>query len=465
MTAASEKPEHQGPPGDDQTLSAREIAVESIAGVLFLAAAVSLAVLGTSETPWRWDVGIALVLAYAITVRTRFDIGPGYTPPTQLVFVPTLLVVAPEYAPLIALAGALVGWLPSVLRGRRHPSWLLVEPANCWFAIGPALVLAVAGTAEPDWGDWPVYALALAAQFTSDLAAGTARVRVIGGAAPRVEPKVLAYIWSIDVALSPIGLLAAFASREARFAFLGVLPLVWLLAILSRERAKRFEAERAGTRAREALLAGASHELQTPLAVLSGVVDTLAASPRLSEDRRAASYETMQRQTAMLRHLVGQFVDYARLKAGQELLVSVRPTEVAAVLRSAGNLWTQSGVAVEVDAEPVTALADPTRLHAVVMTLVSNAVKYGPPTGPVTLASRREGNRAVIEVTDSGPGISAERMVAVFDEFDAGAERSEGSGIGLFLARTGLRAQGGDVRLRNVPDGGLVATVYLPVRP
>lgn len=465
VAASPAEPEPQVRPRGTRELTVREVVVESIAGVLFLAAALPLAIFGSSDAAWRWDIGIALVVAYAVTVRTRFDIGPDYTPPTQLVFVPMLLVIPPQYAPLLALVGALVGWLPSVLRGRRHPSWLLVEPANCWFAIGPALVLTVAGTAEPDWGDWPVYAIALAAQFTGDLAAGAARARAILGTTPDVDPRTMTYIWSIDVALSPIGLLAAFASREARFAFLGVLPLVWLLAILSRERAKRFEAERAGTRAREALLAGASHELQTPLAVLSGVVDTLAASPRLSEDRRAASYETMQRQTAMLRHLVGQFVDYARLKAGQELLVSVRPTEVAAVLRSAGDLWTQSGVAVEVDAEPVTALADPTRLHAVVMTLVSNAVKYGPPTGPVTLASRREGNRAVIEVTDAGPGISAERMVAVFDEFDAGAERSEGSGIGLFLARTGLRAQGGDVRLRNVPAGGLVATVYLPVRP
>ncbi|MEO6497211.1 MAG: HAMP domain-containing sensor histidine kinase [Solirubrobacteraceae bacterium] len=465
MTAASEETEQQGRSRDSRTLSARELVVESVAGVLFLAAAIPLAILGASETPWRWDVGVALVIVYAIAVRTRFDIGPDYTPPTQLVFVPMLLVVAPQYAPLIGLAGALLGWAPSVLRGRRHPSWLLVEPANCWFAIGPALVLTIAGTTGPNWGDWPVYALALAAQLAGDLAAGAARERAIVGATPHVEPRALAYIWSIDVALAPIGLLAAFASQDGRFAFLGVLPLVWLLAILSRERTRRFEAERAGTRAREALLAGASHELQTPLAVLSGLVDTLATSPRLSEGRRAATYETMQRQTALLRHLVGQFVDYARFKAGQELLVSVRPTDVAATLRSVGELWTRSGVTVPLDTEEVTALADPNRLHSVVMTLVGNAVKYGPANGPVTLACCQQGPRAVIEVRDRGPGISEKRMVSVFDEFDPIAKRSEGSGIGLFLARAGLRAQGGDVRLRNDPAGGLVATVYLPVRP
>jgi two-component system sensor histidine kinase MtrB len=173
----------------------------------------------------------------------------------------------------------------------------------------------------------------------------------------------------------------------------------------------------------------------------------------------------MQRQTAHLRHLVGQFVDYARLKAGQDLLVSVRPTDVPSTLQAVADLWTDNGVTVIVYPEPVNAMVDPARLHGVVMTLVGNAVKYGPPAGPVTLTSRSEGNRAVIEVIDTGPGIPEERIATVFDEFDMTADRREGSGIGLFLARTALRAQGGDVRLRTGAAGGLIATIYLRQTP
>jgi signal transduction histidine kinase len=465
VAAAPQALEQQSLPRDARELAVRETIVESIAAVAFLATAAAIAVLAGGDRPWRWDVGIALVVAVAVTDRARFDIGAGYAPPTQLVFVPALFIAPPQYVPLIVLAGWLAGRLPELVRGRIHFSRLLVVPGNCWFTIGPALVLTLAGSHAPDWNDWPVYLLALAAQFAGDLGSGAARDTAILGAAPRIELRVLAYVWSIDMALSPIGLLAAFAGQQARFAFLGVLPLVWLLAILSRERTRRFQAELANTRAREALLAGASHELQTPLAILSGVVDTLARTPQLSEARRTASYETMARQTAHLRQLVGQFVDYARLKAGQDLLVSVRPTDVPTTLRSVADLWAQSGVVTEVQAEPVSALADPARLHRVVMTLLGNAVKYGPPEGPVTLSCRREGRRAVVEVADTGPGIAQERIEEVFDEFDTLTHRSEGSGIGLFLARTALRAQGGDVRLRNGDAGGLVATVYLPLTP
>lgn len=465
MAAVPEGLEHEGRPRDARAVARREAILIAADGAGFVAAAIALAVLGDSALAWRWDVGVALTVAFALAVRARFDNGTGYALPTQLVFVPALLVSPPQHAPLIAVAGWALGRLPDVLRGETHVSRLAIVPGNCWFAIGPALVLTLAGGEGPDWGDWPLYLLALAAQFAGDVVANALRDRIVFGVPPELQLRILAYTWTIDLALSPVGLLAAFAAADARFAFLAVLPLAALLVVFSTERTRRFEAERASIRAREALIAGASHELQTPLAVLSGVVDTLARSPRLSEERRAASYETLQRQTAHLRHLVAQFVDYARLKAGQELLISVRPTDVAATVRAVGELWQGSGVRTELAAEEVSAMADPARLHGVVMSLVANAVKHGPPEGPVTLACRREGARAVIEVSDQGPGIGDDRMERVFDEFDSSSERSEGSGIGLFLARTALRAQRGDVRLRNRPEGGLTATVYLPLTP
>ena len=434
-----------------------------MAGGAFLVVAVALAVLGDDGVPWRWDVGVALVLAFAVTVLARFDIGSGYAPPTQLVFVPILFLEAPKYAPLLALAGWTLGRLVDLARGRTHVSRLINIPGNCWFAVGPALVLTVAGIDGPDWGDWPIYLLALVAQFAGDLISNVGRDVAISGGPPQVDARVLGYVWLIDLALSPIGLLAAFASVEAPFAFLGVLPLAGLLVLFSYERQRRFELEIANTRAREALIAGASHELQTPLAVMSGLVETLARSPHMAEDRRRATYDTMRRQTAHIRHLVGQFVDYARFKAGQEMLVSTRPTAIAPALHSVADLWHDSDVEVTVEAEDVSALVDPARITGVVMSLVSNAVKYA--EGPITLTASASGRRVIVEVADRGPGMEEERLEAVFDEFDRAPDRTEGSGLGLFLARRSLRAQGGDVRLANRADGGLVATLYLPMSP
>ena len=460
-----DEPEHHGRPRDARLLARRETVFHAVAGAGFLAAAIAIAVLGHQGQPWRTDVAVALTIAFAITVLARFDIGIGYAPPTQLVFVPVLFLEPARYAPLIALAGWFLGRSVDLARGNTHISRLLVIPGNCWFAIGPALVLSAAGIEGPDWGDWPWYVLALAAQFAGDVIANVLGEMAINRARPEIEPRVLGYVWLIDLALSPLGLLAAFASLHGRFAFLGVLPLAGLLVVFSNERTRRHQTELAATRTREAMIAGASHELQTPMAILSGLVETLVRSPHLPDERRAATHDAMRRQTAQLRHLVSQFVDYARLKAGQDLLVSARPTPVAPLLREIASVWPSTDVAIEVHADDVSALADPARLTSVVMALVSNAVKHGPPEGPVDLTARAEGRRVVIGVADRGPGLLPDRLEAVFDEFDDAADRTEGSGVGLFLARIALRAQGGDVRLANGPDGGLVATVYLPASP
>jgi two-component system sensor histidine kinase KdpD len=279
-----------------------------------------------------------------------------------------------------------------------------------------------------------------------------------------VQLRTVAYVWGIDAALSPIGQLAAFASTTWRFAFLAVLPLAGLLVILSQERVRRMAAELESTRAREALIAGASHELQTPLAVLSGLVDTLVRTPHLAEERRMESYASMQRQAGHLRHLVAQFVDYARLKAGQDLLISPRPTPVAPVLEAVAELWRASAVVHVNAADAGSAVVDPASLHGVALALVSNAIKHGPPEGPVDVEAFQRSGRVVIEVADRGPGIAEDRLEEVFEELHPATDRREGSGLGLFLSRTALRAQGGDVRLRPREGGGLVATVFLPAR-
>ena len=96
------------------------------------------------------------------------------------------------------------------------------------------------------------------------------------------------------------------------------------------------------------------------------------------------------------------------------------------------------------------------------MSLVSNAIKRSHPEGPVTVTARREGGRVLVEVADDGPGLPEDRLEVVFEELRADPGRTEGSGLGLFLARNVMRAQHADVRLRNREGGGLVAIVDLP---
>ena len=451
--------EHEARPRAAASLPRREKAVEAASGTLFLAAALAFLVLGSGTV--RADVFVGLVLAFAVAVRAQFDVGGGYVPPTQLVFVSALLLEPPRVAPWIALAGFVLGRLPDVARGTLHPSRLLLLPADCLYTLGPVAVLALAGTHGPHWGDWPVYVGALAAQFAVDLAAGSLRAWLALGVPPGLQLRALVFVWSIDAALAPVGLLAAFASTSWRFAFLGVLPLAGLLVLLSRERSRRLASELQASREREALIAGASHELQTPLAILSGLLTSLQHDPGATQDRRTQSYDAMGRQTAHLRYLVGQFVDYATIKSRQDLRVSLAAVDVDPVLEAVAVLW-RPDVEVEVVAGATTAVADGPRLQRVVMSLVANAVRHGPAEGPVTLSTRRDGGTVLVEVADRGPGMTAAALGEVFSEFRPRERGHEGIGVGLFLARASLREQGGGITLRPRPGGGLVAEIRLP---
>ncbi len=117
------------------------------------------------------------MLGIAIASNVRFDIGPGFTVPTQAVFVPMLLALPPSIVPLLVVPALALGMAPDVLRGRIAPSWLLTTVSNSWFALGPALVFVLAGESGPD-ERFGVLALALVAQFAFDFTAAAVRDRL-----------------------------------------------------------------------------------------------------------------------------------------------------------------------------------------------------------------------------------------------------------------------------------------------
>src|SRR5690349_2143193 len=109
---------------------------------------------------------LLLVLSYALTRRVRFPLGTGLIRPTEVVFVPMLFLTPAEAVPLLVTLGAVLGELPDLLRRRAHPERLAVVIADGWYAVPPAIVVALLG--EPTLG---VLALALLAQCGGDLAA------------------------------------------------------------------------------------------------------------------------------------------------------------------------------------------------------------------------------------------------------------------------------------------------------
>jgi putative nucleotidyltransferase with HDIG domain len=195
--------------------------------------------------PWQrpLDVPLALTLivSYAVASRVKFELGPCYTNPTQLLLVPMLFLLPPACVPLAVAAANVLGEAPDYLSGRRHPGRSVVAVADSWYAIGPALVLGLAHAGPPDLADWPLYVGALAGQLVADVATTTPREWLELGVRPGKQVAGAAWTFAVDALLGTAGLLAALATLEGDYAFLLVMPLILLLAVFARERAGRLD--------------------------------------------------------------------------------------------------------------------------------------------------------------------------------------------------------------------------------
>jgi len=216
----------------------RDLVVQALVAALFIVVCAAFFAL-EFEGPMPLVDLVLLVAVATVLGRLEFEIGGGSASPAQLVFVPMLFVLPPAIVPPAFAAALALDRIPSVLAGRSRPRVLLTALGDAWFAIGPAIVFTVAGLDAPSLADWPVYLLALAAQFTGDLASSLVRMRLGRGIAPPQLLRSMAPRWLFDLLLSPIGLLAAFATREQDQAYLLVLPQAVLLKVFARERRER----------------------------------------------------------------------------------------------------------------------------------------------------------------------------------------------------------------------------------
>jgi HD-GYP domain-containing protein (c-di-GMP phosphodiesterase class II) len=229
-------------PRSGRALEGRERLTEVVAALLFTIAACATAIALPGGQAADLPLAAALVVAYAFASRVRFYVGAGYAIPSQLVFVPMLFLLPIAAVPALVALGMVASKLPEVRRGKLNGERALTTSvADAWHSLGPVLVLGLAGTTGPDWSEWPVYAGALVAQLAVDLAASTLRERFALGIAPPLQIKVLGWVYAVDVLLSPLGLLVAFAAASAPFAVLLTLPMLVLLRMLAREREERIQ--------------------------------------------------------------------------------------------------------------------------------------------------------------------------------------------------------------------------------
>lgn len=214
------------------------------------------------------------------------------------------------------------------------------------------------------------------------------------------------------------------------------------------------EAGRAAAQRREELLAGISHDMQTPIAAIVGFIDALSFDdiPNVDRDEMLT---VLRRQSRRLRALVQQFLDFSRLEGQRPLAVDLRPIDVVPVIERVVELFEhQHEFIVGAEAGLARAVADGNRLEQVLTNLVANAVKFS--DRPVRVVARRSGDHVLIEVIDEGDGISESELELVFEKFyrGDGAGGTSGSGLGLYVARALTEAQGGELSVSSTVGVG-----------
>lgn len=251
------------------------------------------------------------------------------------------------------------------------------------------------------------------------------------------------------------------------------------------------ELERA-VRHKGAFLANISHELRTPLNAIIGFGDLLLSgvAGTLNEVQRDG-LDTIVRNSRHLLGLINDLLDISKAEAGK-LELRLEPTDlrelVAGVLRDTGSLLAQRRhhVATELSGESLVVTADALRVRQILFNLVSNAVKFTPEEGeisiralrttaPLPLPAQRAGDRDSlaardalwVAVGDTGPGIRPEQMPLLFQEFsqlDASASRHhEGTGLGLALSRRFVELHGGTIGAESIFGHGSTFWFLLPV--
>ena len=219
-------------------------------------------------------------------------------------------------------------------------------------------------------------------------------------------------------------------------------------------------------RARGEFIANASHELRTPLFSLGGFLELLGSEEDVDPETREEFLASMRGQVARLTKLATDLLDLSRMDAGRLSLANegLDLALVGDVLETEfGPRVSASGHTLEVDSlGPVFARGDEGRVLQIGRILIENAIVHTPYGTAITLTARTEGGRALLAVSDDGPGIPEEARQAVFDRFyRLGGAVASGSGLGLAIARELAELMDGQLELDSRP-GRTRFTLVLP---
>jgi len=224
-------------------------------------------------------------------------------------------------------------------------------------------------------------------------------------------------------------------------------------------------------RAREDVLAIVSHDLRTPLSVVSTTASMLL-NPKyqFTPQQVREQHERIKRNVELMNRMIGDLLDLANLRAGK-LSIDLQSTIINDVLREAVTAHEaparDKGVALvyEPGSDVMAAHADRARLMQLFQNLLGNAVKFCSSGDRISISSRTRGEQAQIEISDTGPGIATEDLPHIFDPYysASGKHHKTGTGLGLYIGKGIVDAHGGEIHCSSQPGAGTTFSITLPL--
>jgi len=292
-------------------------------------------------------------------------------------------------------------------------------------------------------------------------------IRASGAQSMMVVPLV-----ARDRVLGVLTLIAAESGRHYSGSSLSIAHELATHAALAIDNARLYERAQGAIRAREDVLSFVSHDLRNPLMGILLTTEMLLSAVHGEERRKGwKQLERIRRGVQQMRHMIDDLLDVASLDSGR---LTVKPgdhdvrrlfDEIALTL---APLAAEKRIALRFDAPPegVSMRCDRDRVIQVLSNLIGNSIKFTPDGGSVVVAASGTGTQALVTVSDSGPGIPASVRPHIFERFWQAEETArKGRGLGLYIAKGLVEAQGGAIWVDSKTDEGTTFSFTLPLAP
>jgi HD-GYP domain-containing protein (c-di-GMP phosphodiesterase class II) len=239
FTLTATTPEHASLMREEDRLTACEIRAEVLIATALFAAIGAMFVLDPNRGSASAGVFALCVALLALSHGARIDLPYAWTSPVQLALVPTLFLLPAWLVPVAMMTAIVLGRIPDVARGRTSPARLFLSPGNTWFTVGPAAVLAAAGSPAPQDTAALVLVAMLAAQIGGDFVMSSVFYLLTRKVSLRDQIAESVLVYKIDAALAPVGLLAAIGTDGNAWYGVLLIPMFGVLAVFAGERRTR----------------------------------------------------------------------------------------------------------------------------------------------------------------------------------------------------------------------------------